>query len=118
MADDFSAVAQRNVSEDEVDMEYHAMEDAEPLGPWIQDAVNDARRERNMTRYAVHDQKAPEAPEPSYEDMPPREESRPLGSATIENAGSSWGSAPIENAGSSWGSATIENAGSSWGQLP
>ena len=50
VADKFSAAARRNASEDEVDMEYHAMEDAEPLGPWIQDTVNDARRERNMTR--------------------------------------------------------------------
>ena len=49
------------------------MEDAEPVGPWIEDAVNDARLERDMTRYedrTVRDQKEPEALEPSDEDMP------------------------------------------------
>ena len=93
VADNWSRVAQRPISEEEVDIPYQAMEDieGEPSSAWLEEAAKDARRERNMTRY----------------EEKPNEKVTPMESAE----GDVWGKA-------GWGSATIEDGGSSWDIWP
>ena len=95
VANNWSQQAQRSISEEEIDVPYRAMEDeAEPSASWMEEAEAEARRERNLTRYNTeNDGKAP-----------PMEEAQ----------GDAWGK-PREF---QWGSATIEDAGSSWSVWP
>ena len=77
VADNWSRVAQRPITED--DIPYQAMEDeGEPLNEWLEKSV----RERNMTTYQENGDK--------YSPMEDAEGKAEWGSATIEDGGSSW----------------------------
>ena len=93
LADNWSRVARRPISEAEVDIPYQAMEDipAQQSSEWIEKIVRKKFRESRLTRYTEN----------------PGEKPAPMESAE----GAEWGKVQ-------WGSATIEDGGSSWSVVP
>ena len=93
LADNWSRVARRPISEAEVDIPYQEMEDipAQQSSEWIEKIVRKKFRESRLTRYTEN----------------PGEKPAPMESAE----GAEWGKVQ-------WGSATIEDGGSSWSVVP